>query len=128
MTHHFQLKTDTRDNEVFIHLHGTFDGSSAFALLSVIAGETEEKRHFVINTDGLRRAYPFGKTVLEWHLPQGDLRTKLHFTGKFAHELVPAGCPLSQGRALPAHACGCSEECKNCTCRLTMSAAPKGGE
>ena len=117
---YFQLKRDIQDNDVYIHLHGTFDGASAFELLSAIADAGRNRRAFIIDTDGLHRAYPFGKAILNWNLPKNDLRTKLHFTGNHARKLLPEGCILAEGGTYPAHVC--NGNCKNCTCRQVTSA------
>ena len=112
---HFRLRTDQREQDLHIHLYGVFDGSSAFDLLEVIVNHADQNQPILINTDHIVRAYPFGKTILNWNLHKNDFRSKIHFAGTHAQALLPDGCILLSEKGTSAHTC--LGNCKDCVCR-----------
>lgn len=119
MTSNFSLKTRKHHQDVHIKLHGIFDGNSAFQLIHALQKARDHDRPVFIDTNNLTRAYPFGRTILDRHLPQNAFRTKLHFFGVRAKEIVPEGCTLLKSNKHITHKC--RGNCKNCTCRHEKS-------
>ena len=99
----FRLKTDQCGQNFYIYLYGVFDGSSAFNLLEVITKHIDQDQSIFINTDHIVHTYPFGKTILNWNLPQSNLRSKLHFAGTHAREILPDGCRFLSERSTSGH-------------------------
>ena len=114
MQSNFHLETKKQDQQSHINLHGVFDGASAFELVHAIKQEYKHGSNVFINTNSLIRTCPFGKAILEYHLPKNVLRAKIHFSGIRAKEIIPDGCTLSQKKSHPHQ---CKGTCKNCKCR-----------
>ena len=90
----FHLKTQKRNQNLYIDLYGIFDGSSAFELVNIIEKEKNRHRSIYIDTNRLSRSFPFGRAVLNSHLPNNSLRDKLHFLGRWASRIRPEGSRL----------------------------------
>lgn len=115
MKSNFHLETQKKDQQPHIVLHGVFDGASAFELIQAIEKEYKQGDSIFINTNRLVQTLPFGKAILEHHLPKNVLRTKIHFSGIRAKEIIPDGCILNQKKESSSHLC--KGTCKNCKCR-----------
>jgi len=61
MAANFHIVTDGSSDNIYLKLDGDFDGTSAFELLHVLKKVGHKKRKIVIDTDGLKRIYPFGR-------------------------------------------------------------------
>ncbi len=112
MESNFYLETQNRDQNVHIHLHGVFDGASAFELIQKI--EAHPDRNIVIETRAVTQAMAYGRHVLKWQLPKRVKRSRLHFSGAHAKQIMPAGCRLLKQKNGTPHVC--MGNCKNCTC------------
>lgn len=119
MESNFHLETSRKGHEYHINLHGVFDGASAFELLGAIRHGEKQGLTMFIDTNHLREALPFGRTILELHLPKNCNRQKFNFKGCRAEALLPKGC-----RLLDHHKKGhkCTDECKNCPMSWNRSA------
>ncbi len=98
MTSNFSLKARKHNHDVHIKLHGIFDGDSAFQLIHAIQRAKHQDRPVIIDTNNLTHAHSFGRAVLNGHLPKKDLRTRLHFFGIRAKEIMPEGCVLLKNK------------------------------
>ncbi|WP_022667131.1 hypothetical protein [Desulfospira joergensenii] len=87
----FHLKTQKRNQNLYIDLYGTFDGSSAFELVNIIQKEKNRNQSIFIDTSRLSKSFPFGRAVLDSHLPNNSLRERLHFLGRWANRIRPEG-------------------------------------
>ncbi len=114
MKSNFHLEASQKNHEYHIHLHGTFDGASAFELLNVIRDAEKQGLTMFIDTSHLKEALPFGRAILESNLPRNGMRAKLHFKGAWAGDILPAGCNLLSGDRKKIHKC--KGNCKNCRC------------
>tara|TARA_B100000614_G_scaffold167372_1_gene149098 strand:+ start:285 stop:665 length:381 start_codon:yes stop_codon:yes gene_type:complete len=123
MKSNFHLKTRKKNHELHINLHGIFDGASAFELIEVIRDGEKEGLSIFIDTNHLKEAYVFGKSVLDTHLPKNALRAKVHFSGAWAEGILPDGCILFNGKHKKGHRC--KGNCKNCKCGLGHSTFKK---
>lgn len=112
MRSNFHLETSKKNTEYHIHLHGTFDGASAFELLEKIRYGDELGLTMFIDTSHLKKTLPFGQAVLEFNLPKNGMRGRLHFKGARAGDILPKGCHLLSHEK--AHKC--TGNCKNCRC------------
>lgn len=115
MKNRFFLKTRMQHNDFHIQLHGPFDGSSAFELINTLKNKDHLLKSVFINTSHVTRVFPFGRVVLDARLPKRELRKRIHFTGKFARDIVPEGCVLLKEKSGKKHKC--TGTCKNCVCR-----------
>ena len=115
MKSNFHLESRQDNQTLHIHLHGTFDGASAFELIRVITDGKDKVDRIYIDTSRLTQALPFGRSILDSHLPKNGLRPALHFSGARAGEILPEGCTLLKTGKQNTHLC--SGNCKNCSCR-----------
>lgn len=113
MESNFHMDAQARDQEIYINLHGVFDGASAFELIQKI--EDHPDKHIVIETQALTRTLDYGRHVLQWQLPKTVRRSRLHFAGDHAKQIMPQGCKLLKYRNGKPHIC--MGNCKNCRCR-----------
>lgn len=117
MQSNFSLQIRENKQDVHISLKGIFDGSSAFELVRAIENSRKDNQQIFIDTNRLTHTFPFGQTTLETHLPKNDFRSRLHFTGHRAKEILPEGCSLINAGHPKGHVC--KGTCKNCSCRKT---------
>jgi len=115
MQSNFYLKIRNPNQQPLINLYGVFDGASAFELINAIKQKYKQSGNILINTNSLIQICPFGKAILEHHLPKNVLRSKIHFSGIYAKEIIPNGCTLSKKKGKNPHKC--KGTCKNCKCR-----------
>ncbi len=115
MKTNFYLETHHQHHDLRINLHGIFDGSSAFELIQTIKDKQNIFKAVFIDTTNVTSAIPFGREILNTHLPQRKFRTRLHFSGRHAKDIIPQGCVLLKGKMTKKHRC--SGNCKNCACR-----------
>ena len=112
MTSNFYLQTREENLVLHIDLHGAFDVAAAFELIRVIHEREACMDKIVIDTGHISEILGFGKSMLNAHLPGDSLRSKLHFTGTGAGEMLPDGC-----RLMKPHGHRCRGTCKRCACR-----------
>ena len=117
MTSYFYLKAHHQDDDLYIHLHGTFDASSASELIQTIEKKQVHTSCVFIDTTHLDRALEPGRTMLESLLPRNALRSRIHFSGIRASDILPQGCILLEGKRPERHQC--KGTCKHCACRRT---------
>lgn len=115
MDGNFSLKTHQNNKDLHIHLQGTFDGSSAFELIQTLKRRNSHNNFVFIDTSHLTETLPFGKTILDTHLPKNKSRIRLHFTGSHARSIIPRGCTLLKGSSNKKRSCGGT--CRNCKCK-----------
>lgn len=116
MKSNFHLKSRQENQALHINLHGVFDGASAFELIRAITEGEHRVERIYVHTNRLTRAFSFGKSILNSHLPKtSSLRPKLNFSGAWATEILPEGCSLLE--AGDATGRRCKGDCKNCACR-----------
>ena len=117
MATNFYLETNHYYHDLHINLHSAFDGSSAYELIRTINDQQDIFKAVFIDITHVTSAVPFGKAVLNSHLPQKKFRARLYFSGSFAKDIIPNGFVLLKGNTGKTH--NCSENCKNCVCRPT---------
>lgn len=117
----FYLDTRNQDKELYINLHGVFDESSAFELISTIEKNQVKSKLVFIDTTHLTHTAELGKTALDSLLPNNAFRARLHFSGIRARDILPEGCILLKSKKPKSHKC--KGTCKNCRCRKTDHAS-----
>ena len=115
MQSNFKLTVQKKNQDIIIKLFGVFDGASAFELIQAIDRKNNSGKKVYIDTSRLSQTFPFGQAVLEKHLSNNKSRSRLHFTGKWAMDILPEGCILLNGKQSQGHIC--NGDCKNCACR-----------
>ena len=117
MKSNFHLKSKQENKSLHIHLHGIFDGASAFELIQVIAANEKKVARIYVDTSQLTQTLPFGSSILDTHLPKNGLRPKLYFSGIWADKILPEGCALEKE-------CRHKGACRNCQCRKITERQP----
>jgi hypothetical protein len=90
MASNFKILMQRTNGQLQINLAGDFDATSAFELLDVLAQNLENINRVYINTDNLKRIYPFG-----WEVFQNNLYKLKHhpfrmrFVGENARQIAP---------------------------------------
>jgi hypothetical protein len=91
MASNFKIFIQRTNGQLELNLAGDFDGTSAFELLDVLAENLEGINSVCINTDNLKKQYPFG-----WEVFQNNLyKVKKHhfsitFVGDNVSQIAPA--------------------------------------
>lgn len=89
MAANFHIIVDHRGNSLHLKLDGDFDGTSACELLHMLKKIGQKKRKIVIDTNGLKRIYPFGRKTFWKNLRRLDHRKgNLIMTGKHDNQLA----------------------------------------
>ncbi len=115
MQSNFHVQTREENHLLHIHLYGVFDGVSAFELIETIQKGEHQAKNILVDTSSLTQTFPFGKVILDYHLPKSGLRARIHFSGAWAGDILPEGCTLLEGKPHKTHKC--KGNCKNCVCR-----------
>jgi len=85
MARNFNIKLYKSAENIKIRLKGDFDGNSAYELINAISDNLECTTQIKIDTDKLRKIFPFGKEVFRHNLPNVlGSRTRIEFGGKNA--------------------------------------------
>ena len=89
MAANFHIATDHGDDHLRLKLDGDFDGTSAFELIHLLKKVGRRKRKIIIDTDGLKRIYPFGRETFWKNLSSATVETRrLVMTGKNDRQLA----------------------------------------
>ncbi len=90
MAANFHIVTDHSADDLRLKLDGDFDGTSAFELIHVLKKIGRRKRRIIIDTNGLKRIYPFGRETFWKNLGSATVTNRrLVVTGKNDHRLAP---------------------------------------
>ena len=63
MAHNFKICLHPTPENLYIDLTGDFDGSSAFELLNALKQNLNSHRSILIDTNNLKKVYPFGRDL-----------------------------------------------------------------
>ena len=90
MASNFSITTRTKGKRVEFRLRGDFDGMSACELLNALRDRSGFKGKVIIDTNGLKRIYPFGRETFckNLHLVK-NLPIRLEFAGEHAKRIAP---------------------------------------
>jgi len=90
MAKYFKILSRRNGTNLNLDLSGDFDGTSAYELLYFLDKTCCACDQVFINTDRLKKVYPFGQEILNgnWCLLHGK-RITLNFLGRYAREVVP---------------------------------------
>jgi len=81
-----------KKNNLHLELNGDFDGTAAHELLNILKNHSRERSTIFINTDYLKRVYPFGEEIFRIGLNRlASLSSRLVFTAADA-------CPIAYER------------------------------
>lgn len=90
MALNFQIFFYKHKDSLYIKLNGDFDGSSAHELLNALKENGSNFYHIHIDTDDLKKIYPFGRDVFEKNFKA--FRKKLNniiFAGENKQHIAP---------------------------------------
>jgi len=90
MALNFQITFYRNKESLYIKLDGDFDGSSAHELLNALMEKGTDFKHIRIDTNDLKKIYPFGRNVFEKNFK--PLRKQLNniiFAGENKHYIIP---------------------------------------
>lgn len=82
MAHNFKIFKHRTDEILHINMRGDFDGSSAFELLNALKENLNSTKRIIIDTNKLKKIYPFGQEVFNYNLSKlPDPRNRIQFIG-----------------------------------------------
>ena len=82
MTHNFKIFMHQTVDNLHLNLRGDFDGSSAFELLNILKENLDSAKRILIDTNNLKKIYPFGQEVFDHNLSKlEDHRIRIQFIG-----------------------------------------------
>ena len=82
MAHNFKIFMHRTVDNLHINLKGDFDGSSAFELLNTLKENLNSTKRILIDTNKLKKIYPFGREVFNYNLSKlKDHRIRIQFIG-----------------------------------------------
>ncbi len=83
MASNFKIRMHQTVDNLRINLRGDFDGSSAFELLNTLKKNMNDTKCILIDTNNLKKIYPFGQEVFDHNLPKLKAhRNRIRFTGQ----------------------------------------------
>ncbi len=83
MARNFKIRMHQTVDNLHINLRGDFDGSSAFELLNTLKENMNDTKRILIDTNNLKKIYPFGQEVLDHNLSRlKDHRNRIQFIGQ----------------------------------------------
>lgn len=90
MANNFNIFMQRTNGQLQLNLVGDFDGTSAFELLDVLAQNLENLNSVCINTDNLKKIYPFGSEVFQNNLYKLKKHPfRIRFVGENARQIAP---------------------------------------
>ena len=82
MAHNFKIFMHRTIDILHLNLKGDFDGSSAFELLNILKENLNSTKRILIDTNKLKKIYPFGWEVFNNNLSKlKDHRIRIQFIG-----------------------------------------------
>ena len=82
MAHNFRIFAHQTIDTLHINLLGEFDGSSAYELLNYLKDNLNGAKSILIDTNNLKKIYPFGREVFDHNLSKlMDHRIRIQFIG-----------------------------------------------
>ena len=82
MAHNFKIFMHQTVDNLHLNLRGDFDGSSAFELLNTLKENLNSTKRILIDTNNLKKIYPFGREVFDYNLSKlMDHRIRIQFIG-----------------------------------------------
>ena len=82
MATNFKIQSYQEKNNLYLRLEGDFDGTSAFELIHTLRS-TKNSGQIVINTNDLKKIFPFGSEVFKSNLFTLNGKTcRVVFTGR----------------------------------------------
>jgi hypothetical protein len=91
MAHNFKIFMHRTIDNLHINLKGDFDGSSALELLNTLKENLNSTKRILIDTNNLKKIYPFGWEVFDHNLSiLMDHRIRIQFIGPNTLRSAPA--------------------------------------
>ena len=82
MANNFKIFMHRTVDNLHINMRGDFDGSSAFELLNTLKDNLNGTKCIIINTNKLKKIYPFGQEVFNYNFSRmQDPRIRVQFIG-----------------------------------------------
>jgi hypothetical protein len=82
MAHNFKIFMHRTIDNLHLNLKGDFDGSSAFELLNILKENLNSTKRILIDTNNLKKIYPFGREVFDYNLSKlMNHRIRIQFIG-----------------------------------------------
>lgn len=90
MAANFQISHRKKQKDLHLRLSGDFDGSSAYELIHYLKDNCDHVGKIMIDTQSLRKVYPFGTHILKKNLHVLNRKSKhIEFLGKNAVQIAP---------------------------------------
>ncbi|MEE4603773.1 MAG: hypothetical protein V2J65_20995 [Desulfobacteraceae bacterium] len=90
MAQNFKISIHRTLDNLYIRLMGDFDGSSAWELINAIRENLNSFKFIQIDTNKLKKVYPFGREVFKSNLLNvTDERIRIQFSGPNALRIAP---------------------------------------
>jgi len=90
MASNFKIIMERTNGQLQLNLVGDFDGTSAFDLLKVLTENLVNINRVCINTDNLKKIYPFGSEVFQNNLNKlKKHQFRIRFVGENARQIAP---------------------------------------
>jgi hypothetical protein len=90
MANNFKISIHREIDNLYIRLIGDFDGSSAFELLNALRGNLNSSKYILIDTNNLKKVYPFGQEVFYYNfLRLKKQRIRIRFVSPNALHMAP---------------------------------------
>jgi hypothetical protein len=91
MAQNFKIFMYRTIDNLHINLKGDFDGNSAFELLNTLKKNLNSTKRILIDTNNLKKIYPFGQEVFDHNLSKlKDHRIRIQFIGPTTLRSAPA--------------------------------------
>jgi hypothetical protein len=92
MAHNFKINIQRSIDNLYIHLMGDFDGSSACELFNALKENLNSAKVILIDTHKLKDVYPFGREVFYCNfLKIRNQQIPIQFVGPNALQIAPPG-------------------------------------
>lgn len=110
MSVNFEIAYRKTNGNLHVSPMGDFDGSSAWELINLLHEQYDGKGRVVIDTNKLRKIFPFGCSTFRCRLNKSKLpANRLYFKGTKGYDIVLEGSKVIE--APEKHQCKCNGNC-----------------
>ncbi|MBL0714901.1 MAG: hypothetical protein JJV98_14495 [Desulfosarcina sp.] len=94
MASNFTIRHHRREGCLHLKLGGDFDGSAAFELNHCLQNALDQDPRVIVHTDRLSSLPAFGRDMFQKQFgSRSQIAARVIFTGAYAPEIAPEGCP-----------------------------------
>lgn len=115
MSTNFQVVFEKKNRDLHVKTRGDFDGTSACRLIDLLRQKYDGKGKVIIDTQHLRKVYPFGCSTFQCRLNMSRVPAKqLVFEGEKGFDIAPRGSKVTA--AIRQRRRHCNGSCAGCPC------------